>query len=58
MVTKKKVKNTVKIDENLLERVRKLFEDEDMRIEYPTLKSFVNIAVLKLLKKKEAEKNE
>lgn len=57
MVTKKKsVQNTVKIDEKLLERIKILFKDEDIRIEYPTIKNFINIAVLKLLKEKEAKK--
>jgi len=54
MVTKKKrLQNTVKIDEKLLERVKVLFRDEDIRIEYPSVKNFVDIAVLKLLKEKE-----
>jgi len=56
MVTgRKKFQNTVKIDEKLLERVKNLFEDEEVKIEYPTVKSFINIAVLKLLKEKEGK---
>ena len=54
MVTKKKkYQNTVKIDEKLLKRVKDLFKEEEIRIEYPTAKSFINVAVLKLLKEKE-----
>jgi len=54
MVTKKRgLQNTVKIDEALLERIKNLFKDEEIRIEYPTIKNFINIAVLKLLKEKE-----
>ena len=57
MVTNKKsVQNTVKIDEKLLERIKILFNDEDIRIEYPTIKNFINVAVLKLLKEKETKK--
>ena len=57
MVTKeKRSQNTVKIDEKLLERVKKLFDDDDIKIEYPTVKSFINVAVLKLLKEKEGIK--
>jgi len=54
MVTKKKrAPNTVKIDENLLKRIKTLFKNEEIRIEYPTIKNFINMAVLKLLKEKE-----
>ncbi|MCD4771313.1 hypothetical protein K8R30_02750 [archaeon] len=56
MVTKKKKsQNTVKIDEKLLKRVKNLFKEEEIRIEYPTVKSFINMAVLKLLKEKEGK---
>ncbi len=58
MVTgKKRQQNTVKIDEKLLLRIKKLFNEDSIRIEYPTIKHFVNIAVLRLLKEKEG-KNE
>jgi len=59
MVTKgKKAQNTVKIDEKLLERIKLLFDkNEEIQIEYPTVKSFINVAVLKLLKEKD-KKNE
>ena len=56
MVTKgKRQQNTVKIDEILLERIKNLFNDEDIRIEYPTIKNFIDVAVLKLLKEKEGK---
>ena len=60
MVTEKKKRhqNTVKIDESLLERVKNLFEDDEIKIEYPTVKSFINVAVLKLLKEKESQKKD
>ncbi|MGD9276789.1 MAG: hypothetical protein PVJ67_06480 [Candidatus Pacearchaeota archaeon] len=57
MVTKEKGgQNTVKIDGALLCRIKKLFNDGEIKIQYPTIKNFVNVAVLKLLK--EEEKNE
>jgi hypothetical protein len=56
MVTeKKRFQNTVKIDESLLERIKILLNDEDIKTEYPTVKNFVNVAVLKLLKEKEGK---
>lgn len=56
MVTsKKRAQNTVKIDESLLKRIKNLFEDEEVRLKYPTVKSFINIAVLKLLKENEGK---
>lgn len=60
MVTnkKKRLQNTVKIDEKLLERVKDLFTEDEIKLEYPTVKSFINMAVLKLLKEKEVAKNE
>jgi hypothetical protein len=56
MVTgKKRLQNTVKIDEKLLERIKNLFEEEEIKLKYPTVKSFINIAVLKLLKENEGK---
>lgn len=49
--------NVVKIDIGLLERVNKLIKKKDKKIEYASKKQFINIAVLKLLKREEA-KNE
>ena len=48
--------NTVKIDENLLKKLKELIEDEEIRIEYPTVKQFVNVAVLRFLREKLREK--
>jgi|APSaa5957512576_1039674.scaffolds.fasta_scaffold143003_2 hypothetical protein len=45
--------NTVKIDEELLERVKKLIKTNSKKIKYSTLKQFVNISVLELLEKEE-----
>ena len=50
MVTNKRIpRNTVKIDEDLLKRIRRLVSNKDKKIRYPTAKQFVNVAVLKLL---------
>ncbi|MCF7910282.1 hypothetical protein K9L16_01265 [Candidatus Pacearchaeota archaeon] len=58
MVTRKNnMQNTVKIDEKLLHRIKLLFDDEEIKLKYPTIKNFINLAVLKLLKEEE-EKNE
>jgi hypothetical protein len=40
----------VKIDEELLEKIKKFIEKGENRFEYPTVKSFVDKAVLKILK--------
>ena len=51
MVTdKKKAQNTVKIDAELLERIKKLLNDSDLKFEYPTVKHFINRAAIKLLR--------
>lgn len=46
----------VKIDKQLLERIEKITKDKDKKIIYSSRKQFVNIAVLKLLKKEENDK--
>ena len=43
--------DVVKIDENLLKKVKKLLKDELIKIKYSNAKQFVNIAVLEKLKK-------
>ena len=53
MVTNKPKRETVKIDENLLKRVKILIQDKDKKIKYSTSKQFINIAVLKLLEEEE-----
>ena len=40
----------VKIDDELLERVKKIIKEGDNRFDFPTLKSFINKSVLKMLK--------
>ena len=45
--------NTVKIDEKLLKRIKKLIQDDSKKIKYSTLKQFINISVLELLEKEE-----
>jgi len=45
--------NTVKIDEELLERVKTIIKNPSKKIKYATLKQFVNISVLELLEKEE-----
>jgi hypothetical protein len=59
MVTKREGSenaNTVKIDENLLKQVKALIKDPEIRIEYPTAKQFINMAVFKFLKEKSGQK--
>jgi len=43
----------VKIDEELLGRVKKLVNDKKNRIKYSNVKQFINIAVLEKLEKVE-----
>ena len=40
----------VKIDDELRERIRKLMQEGENRFDFPTVKSFVDKAVLKMLK--------
>jgi hypothetical protein len=50
------LKETVKIEAHLLERVNKLVKDKNKRIKYSNAKQFVSVAVLRLLEQE--EKNE
>ncbi len=43
----------VKIDKELLERIKKIIEMGDNRFDFPTVKSFADRAILKELKKLE-----
>ena len=43
--------DVVKIDENLLEKVKKLINHKNMNIKYSNAKQFINIAVLEKLEK-------
>ena len=43
--------NVVKIDEKLLQKVKKLVSAESNRIKYSNVKQFINIAVLEKLEK-------
>jgi len=45
--------DTVKIDNDLLERIRRLIRRKDKRIKYANRKQFVNVAGLELLEKEE-----
>jgi hypothetical protein len=45
--------NVVKIDKDLLERIKHLIRKRDKKIKYSSKKQFVNIAVLELLEKEE-----
>jgi len=45
----------VKIDDELLERVKKVIKRGEKRFDFPTVKAFVDKAVLKLLKKLEGK---
>jgi hypothetical protein len=43
--------NVVKIDEELLQKVKKLVNTENNRIKYSNSKQFINLAVLEKLEK-------
>ena len=45
--------SVVKIDNALLERIKRLIRKKDKKIKYSSKKQFVNIAVLELLEKEE-----
>ncbi len=45
------MKDSVKIDKELLERVKKLIKNSSKRIKYSSAKQFVNMAVFELLEK-------
>lgn len=49
----------VKIDERLLEEIKKFIKKGENRFEFPSVKSFVDKSVLKMLKdaKKKQDKN-
>ena len=48
---KNKIADVVKIDEDLLKKVKKLVNSKENRIKYSNSKQFVNIAVLEKLDK-------
>lgn len=48
--------NVVKIDEDLLKKVKKLVKSKYMKIKYSNTKQFVNIAVLEKLEKEVRKK--
>jgi hypothetical protein len=48
--------NTVKIDSELLKKIKDLIKDRSKKIKYPTAKHFINIAVLEMLEKEEEKK--
>jgi len=50
------MKEAVKIDPFLLEKVQILIKDKDKKIIYSSAKQFVNIAVIKLLETEENKK--
>ena len=45
--------DSVKIDKQLLERIKKLIKKDSKKIKYSSAKQFVNMAVLELLEKEE-----
>ncbi len=45
----------VKIDAELLKKIKKLIKQGDNRFDFPTVKSFVDKAVLKLLQNSKAD---
>jgi hypothetical protein len=46
----------VKIDEELYRRINKFIKDGENRFDFPTLKSFIDKAVLKMLKSLEKKR--
>ena len=48
----------VKIDDELRKRIKKLIEKGENRFDFPTVKSFVDKAVLKILKSLENKKHD
>ena len=49
------MKETVKIDSDLLKRVEKVISNKYKQIRYSSKKQFINIAVLELLNKEETK---
>jgi len=47
----------VKIDEELLEKIKRFIEKGENRFDFPSVKSFVDKSVLKMLKELEKDKN-
>jgi hypothetical protein len=47
------VSDVIKIDEGLKKRIESFIEKEDNRIEFPSVKNFVDKAVLRYLKEME-----
>ena len=47
----------VKIDKELLERIKKFIEKGENRFDFPSVKSFVDKAVFKMLREQEKKKN-
>lgn len=47
--------DVVKVDEDLLKRIKDLIKNKSKKIKYSSKKQFVNIAVLDLLEKEEME---
>lgn len=45
----------VKIDESLLKRIKKVIAEGENKFDFPTVKSFVDKAVLKMLKSLEVK---
>ena len=45
--------DVVKIDEDLLKKVKKLIKESSMKIKYSNAKQFVNLAVLEKLEKED-----
>lgn len=47
----------VKIDEELLERIKRFIKRGENRFDFPTIKSFVDKAILKILREEEKKKD-
>jgi len=45
----------IKIDDELYEKIKKLIKEGEKRFDFPTVKAFVDKAVLLLLKKQKAK---
>jgi hypothetical protein len=46
----------IRVDEELLERIKKLIEKGENRFDFPSVKAFADRAILKMLKELEKDK--
>lgn len=49
---------TVRIDNNLLDKIKKWIKDNGNKYQFPSITAFINTAIYEKLKKVDGEKNE